>query len=149
MSKRAAYPEFMAEASDGHYARDVSIALSELIDDCTTQASNQSKTVKGTLTIKQEFAINERGEVDFSFDVAIKKPKRPRVKGRHYIDKDGGLTAVHPRQLSIGDALDAARRPGRVAEERAPRAPVERTPKAKATAMDVPEDDMSSTEEES
>lgn len=44
MSKRAAYPEFMAEASDGHYARDVSIALSELIDDCTAQARPARRT---------------------------------------------------------------------------------------------------------
>lgn len=147
-NKRAAYPEFMAEASDGHYARDVSLALSELIDDLREQASAQSKTVSGDLTIKQRFALNERGEVDFSYDVAVKKPKRPRVKGRHYITKDGELTSVHPRQLSITDALNNASRAPARAEERTPKHERTAERRPRAAVVEVPEADLSMDENE-
>lgn len=147
MGKRTAYPDFVGEASDGQYAKDVSTSLTELIDDLREQASAQSKTVSGDLTIKQRFSVNERGEVDFSFDVAIKKCKRPRVKGRHYLTAAGELTSVHPRQMTIADAMEKARTPARP-EERAPRiAPTaERTPRRQH--VEVPESDLSATNEE-
>lgn len=111
---RTAYPDFVAEVSDGHYARDVSKELTELVDDLRTQAAAQSKKVKGKLTIELSFECDERGEVDFNYATKTKRPSRPTVRG--------GLTSVHPRQLTIGDAIENARRPARPTEERAPKA---------------------------
>lgn len=148
MGKRTAYPDFVGEASDGQYAKDASTSLTELIDDLREQASAQSKTVSGDLTIKQRFSVNERGEVDFSFDVAIKKCKRPRVKGRHYLTAAGELTSVHPRQMSITDALNNASRAPARAEERTPK--YERTAerRPRAAVVEVLEADLSMDENE-
>lgn len=145
---KTAYPEFVGEASDGHYARDVSRDLTELIEDLRTQAASQGKTVKGKLTIDLAFEVSERGDVDFKYGTKVKRPARPTVAGRLWIGKNGGLTSVHPRQLTIGDAMDKARRPSAAHEERSPKTKAEeRRPRA-AVAVEAPEDDLSPTEEE-
>lgn len=145
---KTAYPEFVGEASDGHYARDVSRDLTELIEDLRTQAAAQGKTVKGKLTIELGFEVSDRGDVDFHYATKVKRPARPTVTGRMWIGKSGGLTAVHPRQLTIGDAMDKARRPDR-AEERTPQA-AKKSERRVATAQvtEAPEDDLSPTAEE-
>lgn len=99
-----AFVDFTKEASDGAFRADVSREFLALIKTCAEQALAQGSTAKGKLTIDLNFAIDPRGEVDFTYGTKTKNPPRPTQRGRLWIGRGGGMTAVHPKQLEIPGA---------------------------------------------
>jgi hypothetical protein len=96
-----AFVEFAEEASDGAFRADVSRDFLALVKQCAEQALAQGSVAKGKLTLELNFHVDPRGEVDFTYSTKVKNPPKPTQRGRLWIGRGGGMTAVHPKQLEI------------------------------------------------
>lgn len=96
-----AFIDFSREAADGHFRADMSRDLITLTKTCAEQAFAQQSNAKGEIVVKLRFAADPRGEIDFTYDIKTTPPPKPTARGRFWIGRGGGMTAVHPKQLEI------------------------------------------------
>lgn len=101
---------FLGKVADGDLEVQASQDLLTLSKAIQTQARAQQKTVKGSLTITVDFAGDESGTLDVSYEIKRKDPKPRRARSVFWINKQGNVVSQNPRQIELG-LRDVSRKP--------------------------------------
>lgn len=95
------FSRFLHTLADGEAESTLSYQLHELMKRCQEEAITRVGMVKGALSLKLRFAIDEHGHAEIAYDVAIKEPARKTSKGHFWLTKHGNLTAENPKQTKL------------------------------------------------
>lgn len=95
------FARFFEQVADGDFHRDASKRLFELSNALRDEAIRVDGKVKGKMTIVVDVSVDERGQVGFNCDSAIKIPKPKRTTAQAWITASGNLTLEHPTQIKL------------------------------------------------
>lgn len=114
------FAHLLAEADSGLINRRLSEEFGGLMQYLQDRASLHEDTFKGTLTIKIDVKVDERGKVECAFTPTIKKPTQKMPVARFYVNEDQKLQVNDPKQPGLFEAVDGGER--RIRDAGAPRA---------------------------
>lgn len=101
------------EMNDGRLRDEASRLLTELLGYLHQHALNVSGKAKGSLSLKLNFAVDNKGLVTLDGEMAVKQPK-PLLGGDcFFITKRNGLSRSNPKQTQLPFRAVAAPEPPR------------------------------------
>ena len=91
-----------SEMSDGDFAHDASIELNRVLTALRDEAIRVHGKIKGGLTIKLRFTVEDGGGVaQATCDIKPDIPRPRRAPAHMFITKGGNLSLTNPRQLDL------------------------------------------------
>lgn len=102
---------WLAKLANGEAESHLSYELQKLMERMDEEAHTRNKEVKGSLTLKLNFGVDETGAVGVVFDVATKEPPRKTTPAIFWLNKHGHLVEQNPRQQELPiRGIDGGRR---------------------------------------
>lgn len=91
----------LQQLADGEAHGELTEALYELLDACTTKASQTNGSGSGELIFKLKIKVDARGQAGLAYEVNTKIPKEKRAPAHMWITAGGNLTPQNPRQQTL------------------------------------------------
>lgn len=97
---------WLAKLSSGEAESHLSYELQKLLERMDEEAHTRNKEVKGSLSLKLNFAVDETGAVGVVFDIATKEPPRKTTPSIYWLNNKSQLVDNNPRQQEIPGLRD-------------------------------------------
>lgn len=98
------FAKFIHDLADGECESETSYELHELMKRCQEEAAARGVKVKGSLTFKINFNVEQSAKqsiVQIGYEVTAKAPKRRTSPATFWLTKNGNLTAHNPAQQKL------------------------------------------------
>lgn len=116
---------FLSRVDDGDAVIALSAEQHKLMTVLATEADRIQGTVKGSLTLKLDFAVEHNGVVGVKYSIARKEPSPARGGSVFFMSKGNNLEVENPRQKKLNfdvvGPAEEARDPLAASERTAPR----------------------------